>query len=506
MKTYTIGTRGSLLALTQCEQVRRELEKKTGDRFELKVFKTEGDLQQQNPLWQMPGKDFFTKELDRALLEGEVDLTVHSCKDLSTQRPAGIHLAAITERHFGEDILLVRKEVAQTLQSFQGPFIIGTSAPRRTCNLKRSLAEFLPFGEGLTLELRPLRGNVNTRLEKLGRGDYHAIVLALAGLERLAREENPRLVLEKLLEGLSFMLLPPSHFPFAAGQGALAIECLQHRRDGGELRAKLEGIEHPQTRREIERERKDFRAYGGGCHLAVGICARTLHNDLYVVHRGEYQGQLIKKQIYQRKRRPFSGGQVFIGLPASGKIPEIRDALTRKIPHPAQLPDRPHHLLIASRYSVESLAQSGPPSRHFLWASGAQTAKRLARAGFWMNGCLDGLSEERWPHYLNSRALQLITATLSSLILTHGNAYRREVRPARELAPDYPGQLGQCQAFFWSSFPQYQAFCRSFPFIKNKFHATGPGKTWHKFRQEGIDVELFANVQDFRDWVAREKR
>ena len=108
-KTYRIGTRGSLLALTQCGQIKDQLEALTQDRFELVVIKTQGDLVTNAPLWQLDGKDFFTKELDAALLAGEIDLVVHSYKDLGSERPSEINLAAITKRTFAHDILLIKK-------------------------------------------------------------------------------------------------------------------------------------------------------------------------------------------------------------------------------------------------------------------------------------------------------------------------------------------------------------------------------------------------------------
>ncbi len=515
---YTIGTRGSLLALAQCQQVRRQLEHATGDDFTLKIFKTEGDQQQQHPLWQMPGQDFFTKELDRALLEGEVDLTVHSCKDLSTQRPEGIHLAAITQRHYGEDILLARREVLHA-GALSGEFIVGTSAPRRMANLKRHLADFLPFGGEFKIDIRPLRGNVDTRLDKLKRGDYHAIVLALAGLERLACAEENLRKMANSLQGLNFMLLPCSHFPPAAGQGALAIECLRERPDRGELLAKLASMDHSSTRREVECERRDFAAYGGGCHLAVGVCARTVNGHLYTVHRGESEGRTVDKQTFQRQRRSFTGKRIFLGLPERSlghihgqNIPEVRDALIRKIPHGVELPRTPHHILVASRHGVSSLQQSVLPSGHYLWASGPETMKGLAQMGLWVRGCLDGLGEEGWPRYLHSQALQLmIEGSPAPLVLTHPDArsevgqvlgsYHREVRKEEGQGGEYARQLQQCDAFYWSSFPQYQTFCQNFPFIKDKWHACGPGKTYRAFQRQDIEVELFAGVRDFREWA-----
>ena len=127
---YKIGTRGSLLALTQCGQIKDQLELKTGDTFELVVIKTQGDIQTSQPLWQMEGNNFFTKELDEALLKGEVDLVVHSYKDLGSVRPEGITLAAVTKRTYAHDILLIKNETIPTIKN-RTEFIVGTSSPRR---------------------------------------------------------------------------------------------------------------------------------------------------------------------------------------------------------------------------------------------------------------------------------------------------------------------------------------------------------------------------------------
>lgn len=114
---YKIGTRGSLLALTQCGQVKDELERLTGDTFELVPIKTQGDIQTSKPLWQMEGNNFFTRELDEALLTDQVDLVVHSYKDLGSLRPEGISLAAVTKRTFAHDILLIKNETIPTIKN-----------------------------------------------------------------------------------------------------------------------------------------------------------------------------------------------------------------------------------------------------------------------------------------------------------------------------------------------------------------------------------------------------
>ncbi len=221
---YKIGTRGSLLALTQCGQVKDQLEKITGDTFELVVIKTQGDIIQNAPLWQLDGKDFFTKELDEALLSGAVDLVVHSYKDLGSVRPEGITLAAVTKRTFAHDVLLIKNETIPTIAT-KKEFIVGTSSPRRIVNIEKYLKDYLPSAASdLSVKTKMLRGNVNTRIQKLVDGEFDAIVLALPGIERLALTAESNKELTRLLKNVNFMVLPQSQFPSSASQGALGIE------------------------------------------------------------------------------------------------------------------------------------------------------------------------------------------------------------------------------------------------------------------------------------------
>src|SRR5690606_23196982 len=126
---FKIGTRGSLLALTQCTLIKNLIEEKTGAKFELEVIKTQGDQITDRPLWQLEGKDFFTKELDESLLAGKIDLVVHSYKDLGSERPDDIELAVISKRSFAHDILLIKKETIAKLNEKE-EIVVGTSSPR----------------------------------------------------------------------------------------------------------------------------------------------------------------------------------------------------------------------------------------------------------------------------------------------------------------------------------------------------------------------------------------
>jgi hydroxymethylbilane synthase len=221
-KHYKIGARGSLLSVTQTKLMQKKLKELTGDEFEIITIKTQGDLNTSVPLWQMDGKDFFTKELDEALLKGEIDLVVHSYKDLGSVRPEGIKLAAVTKRSFAHDILLIKNSTIETLKH-KNTFIVGTSSPRRIVNLEKNLAGFVPASKDIKIETKMLRGNVNTRIKKLRDNEYDAIVLAMAGLERLTTDEASLKELKELLADLNFMILPQSVFPSSASQGALAI-------------------------------------------------------------------------------------------------------------------------------------------------------------------------------------------------------------------------------------------------------------------------------------------
>ena len=177
MITYKIGTRGSLLAVTQSTLIKNELERISGEKFELVLIQTQGDQITNKPLWQLEGKDFFTKELDEALLNESVDFVIHSYKDLGSERPEGIKLAAVTERRFAHDILLMPKQIIKDLKDWKGDLVIGTSSPRRIVNLTASLKKYLPYlkNQDTIIRCETLRGNVNTRIKNMFCGIFKQI-------------------------------------------------------------------------------------------------------------------------------------------------------------------------------------------------------------------------------------------------------------------------------------------------------------------------------------------
>jgi hydroxymethylbilane synthase len=508
-KPYLIGTRGSLLALTQAGQMKDALEATSGKKFELKIIKTQGDQIVDRPLWQLEGKDFFTRELDQALLEGSVDLVIHSYKDLAGDRPAGIQLQAVTKRHFGFDVLLMRKERLHTPKE---EWIIGTSSPRRISNLKRHLSLHLPHaGSPLPIRLEMLRGNVNTRIEKCLRGDFDGIVLALAGLERLALNPESLEVLQPLVEPLVPMILPMSLYPWSPGQGALAIECRADRPDQGELKAILSSLHDEKTAREVAVEKERFRAYGGGCHLAMGIACLELDDNLSVLHqRGEindsylHEATILGHQAELPKTTP-----VFIGLPAKrfdGKA-VLGDQLLKKTP-PQNLkverPDGPVQWFITHPHCIEVLKQSYQES-DIVFAAGEKTLKQCAAQGFWVHASADGMGEDQLSSLMNSKLLNLMIPLQSPFLsLTHqdGSSTLGSIRVGyqriqQEVSEQHRARIESLEYFFWTSFSQYLEYARTFSFHPQARHFCGLGKTWKKFRENNIPVTPVMNARHF---------
>jgi len=251
-----IGTRGSDLALWQAHFVESELAAEV--EVEIVIIKTRGDAIQDVPLTQVEGKSFFTAELERALLDGDVDLAVHSHKDMETQSVPGLVIAAVPERGLVDEWLLIAQQAhdpSAPMLPLKAGAKVGTSAPRRQ-------AQLLALRGDVTVET--LRGNVPTRVERLREGRYDAIVLAAAGLSRLEIDTT----------GLVVVPLPVLHFVPSPAQGALA---LQVRSEHSELIALCEKIfHHEPTAEAVRAERSMLARAGGGCHLPLGALVRPL--------------------------------------------------------------------------------------------------------------------------------------------------------------------------------------------------------------------------------------
>jgi hydroxymethylbilane synthase len=254
MKHLRIGTRGSLLAKWQAESVRKQLFALVGVEAEIVIIKTSGDKMQQAPLSQIGGKGIFIKELEDALLDESIDLAVHSVKDIPTEVPRGLSFPAVCRRDDIRDCLI--SPTGSTLETLRQGARVGTSSLRRRAQLLRLRPD---------LDIRELRGNVDTRLRKVGDGEYDAIVLAKAGLDRLG-----------LSQRISETFAPERFMP-AVGQGAIAVETRLNDNETGDLLSKLDD---PETRDAIITERALLGALQGGCQVPIGAWARIERGEM----------------------------------------------------------------------------------------------------------------------------------------------------------------------------------------------------------------------------------
>ena len=282
-----IGSRGSELALWQANFVKKELEKKNKNvAVEIKIIKTKGDKILDVALSKIGDKSLFTKELEIELINKNIDLAVHSLKDLQTEIPKGLKLAAVTKRHNVQDVLIARKK-GTTILNLPDGATIATGSLRRKCQILHLRPDF---------NIVDLRGNVPSRIKKFMESDWDAIILARAGVERL-----------KLNKYISSIIKTDVMLP-AVGQGALGIET---RTDNKIVNDIVKSIHHEDTYKAVLAERVLLKALEGGCQVPIGAFADIKQNGLFIdALVGSLDGSLtFRKKIRGSKYNPEKLGR-----------------------------------------------------------------------------------------------------------------------------------------------------------------------------------------------------
>ena len=257
MNRIRIGTRGSVLALWQANYVAMRLHETYPDLVvETVPIKTEGDRRQDVPLVQIGGKGLFVKELESALLDDRIDIAVHSMKDVTVNMPEDFCIPVILEREDPRDALVSNHY--QSIEDLPQNATVGTCSPRRRSQLLSMRPD---------IQVKELRGNVPTRLKKLDDGQFDAVILAIAGLNRLGLQE-------RITQRLNPEIFVPS-----PGQGAMGIEC---RANDSEMLELLEPLNHLTTFSCVSAERQVNRRLGGSCHSPMGVFACNSNNELKI--------------------------------------------------------------------------------------------------------------------------------------------------------------------------------------------------------------------------------
>ncbi len=518
-----LGTRRSALAWVQSSQVAAALRAAhPGLEVELVGIDTRGDRVLDVPLSSMQGKEFFTAEIDAALLQGRVDCTVHSLKDLSLDRPAGLVLAAVPLRANPRDIAIFAADVPARLAAGAG-LRIGTSSPRRAELLPAFFAQALPHAARNPIELESLRGNVDSRLRRLlePRGSQRqldGVVLALAGLSRLfadtTTDRQGQALLLQILHGLPFMVLPLTDSPGAPGQGALAIEC---RSDDSATRALLAALEDPPTRAAIILERQLLAQHGGGCHQRFGATLQWisgLGGVLQIAGRSADGTDIAARRWLPDVVLPPPQGTVRIwdgSIATATSATALLDAggLAQRLRCPA--------VFIAHSRALPT-GGAGVLQQRFVWTSGTKSWFALAAQGVWVSGCAEGIGAEAAAGVITEPVLRLPPPGQWA-VLTHAGAEEpwqsgrwagAQVLATYALADaaDVDGGLPDRAALpaathvFWHSVQQFERGRTLASAAAH--HATGPGKTFDHVRRAGVpNLQAFPSVVEWREWTAR---
>ena len=508
-----LGTRESKLAWSQSQWVAQQIESKNENlKVKLVGIKTQGDLIQNIPLSQVEGKDFFTKELDLALLRGDVDLTVHSFKDLSLDRPNEFCVAAVPSRENPRDILICSEKIDQRIKDNK-KIIIGTSSLRRVENVPELLSSILPHHPNI--ELTNIRGNIDSRMDRLFLNETHerycdGIILAHAGVKRLFDNLNEQLMLREKFKKFKFMLLPISENPTAPAQGALAIEC---RKNDIEIYNAIRKIHDPLTESIINEERKILRHYGGGCHQRFGVTQFDMSSlGVVQIMKGKsLKGESLDQYFWSKK--PIRGEENIVSLDPS-------DALEKEVTSNSSEIKKAIDLLVnAKNKKVVFVAHSNAIENlsvdifkvHRVYVSGLKSWRKLASRGIWVEGCAEGFGFEFIRNDIFSKMLSHnIDGLEKCVVLTHSGATADWSGDEFVVCAPYTLSLRIKNKNYLTITDVYISSLLEFDTLKTYVsetvrYACGPGKTARKLNEKGIkNIQIFPSKQEWKKWIKGE--
>jgi hydroxymethylbilane synthase len=484
---------------------------------------TSGDLDQTTPLYQMVDKNVFSSDIDAALLHGLADFAVHSLKDVGEERllSEGDFATAVFERECPHDIVIFKPDILEKLKENR-PLSIGTSSLRREELVPSFLQKALPFNSDFNSELntelnknkpqitiKPIRGNVETRLRKLIHADdYDGIVLAAAGLNRLL---NSAFYLEAktLLEGTLKMWLPLVECPPALGQGALLIECLKTNERAVEM---LNTIDNQELKAQLLAEREATLDFGKGCHQRFG--AIFIENN-YSNNKNTEGGNCVisagkTADGHSANRFVFDIDKRLIGK----KIVSATDFMREFFDYKFYEKELIHKILKNNMTDFNSpffIAHHRAVTAETLeilrggknWASGTKTWFELAKKGIWVEGCADGFGidflKDVWASPLaNISEKELILLTNEDSALDWQREGRKAIATYKLLPNPSAGLIAALQSaevVFWTSFKQFEA-CKHFV-TEGVIHACPAGKTARKLRELGLKPAIFPSIKAF---------
>ncbi len=515
----TIAARKSDLARIQAYMVGDALQSNfPGLQITYRFSSSLGDRNQDDPLWEMPEQGVFTQDFVRQLAEGQVDMVVHSWKDLPTGENGLTRLVATLPRADHRDLLLVTRDGVRRAMASRTLHVL-SSSPRRCHNLLEFLPRAFPGGlEKIVFE--PVRGNIQTRIDKLlglsaqghGKGEtIDGLVVAKAAIDRLldagrwSREgddfSNSVKTLRAAIDQCRWMVLPASHNPPAAAQGALVVETAAGRDDLVEM---LDAINSRSTFDDVSHERSILASHGGGCHQKIGVWVKTLPGGRITSLRGKTHGGKVLQEF---------------SMEPAGEMPEHigRDEIFLPSRYASMFRRQP---VFASSVDLEKiseakavfLASSHIPNEYLsildgqvVWASGVASWFRFASKHIWVNGVDDNLGslEPRCLDVLLDGEPDWLTLSHDKSPVTNRISTYRLLPDTDELAID-----GE-KYFYWRSGTAFKRALELQPLIAGGIHCCGPGRTLDAIREVlGADARIltFAGEQDWLEQMKKRQR
>jgi hydroxymethylbilane synthase len=496
--TFTIACRGSWLSLAQTEIFRKKVAALYPDVIiNTTIIETAGDKEQTMPLHLVEGKDFFTKEIQDYLNSGQADFAVHSMKDVSSTDFFATGNYAIIDRELLHDVAIFNESIIDKIKRGE-KIIIGTSSPRRSNMATGFLQKALPkFTEAIiNAEAQPIRGNVDTRLQKLDNGAYDGIILAAAGLNRLLNYKPAKEKVAALLQKKKIMVLPLFECPPAAGQGAIVAETTNDNTGAIEI---LNAINNNQLTNAIKAERLYAQQYGYGCSQQFGV----FHLDTPAISFTYASGKDGDNKAFTEW--DFEAVLNLKSKELFSSTDYMKDFFTYNFLED-DIDDAAKMYFISSHKAVHSEKIINKIVQKTVWAAGTRTWYELARKGIWVQGCADGLGFDSLATVFKSRLINITTNKIQ--IITNNKSKTHWIAEGinavgtyelmDNLSEEIKNNIAGADIIFWTSFQQYE-LCKVF--IKKEVqHVCPAGKTAKLLTAEGLQPIIFPTIKAFNDW------
>lgn len=494
MRTLKLIGRGSRLSVIQLEKVRAKiLEKFPEVGVQIITRESRGDALQDIPLQTVEGSDFFTQDIFDALNSGEADIAVHSLKDMSSDHFFGHNHFAVIDRDDTRDIAIFQLGIEEKLRRGE-KVIIGTCSPRREEMATIFLKEALPQLGSFSIETRPIRGNVDTRLRKLDRGEYDGIILATAGLNRLLESEKDRAVIAELLFGKKLMLLPLIECVPAPCQGAIVAECIVANEWAAQV---LNEINNTGVYADCVAEKRKGLQYGKGCIQKFGVTTVKIASGNFLYAAGVDSAENKFVHWDHLPQPSLNDITLFSATDHMKSFFGYEWLDVHAIPHPV--------VFIANHKAIQHLDVQLLRNKTVI-AAGSRTWFELAKQGYWVTASADGLGLRV---LLPSLKMPVLNIPVSELcIVTHEEAADRwrgkgiaaigTYRLKTEVNPEFKKRIQEADHIFWTSISQFQVYGRFAN--ESAIHLSAGGETAEYLKEQNVKQLIFPTIKSFEQW------